>query len=115
MVTSYLLGKEMDFSAGSKGFCQLAAKYLVSNCTPGHALGTDAEWPLSLHRAGFDIEFIEVDGLDWEIPDQYQSHAADSIRQQRKANEYDDDPVHWAQRVDVALEIVRVGLATIEK
>ena len=114
MVTSYLLGKEMDFSAGSKGFYHLAAEYLISNCTPGHALGTDAAWPLALHRAGFEIEYIEVNGLDWEIPDQHQSQAADLKRQQRQAREYDDDPAHWAQRVEVALEIVQEGLTTIQ-
>lgn len=115
LVTSDLLGKEMDFSAGSKGFSRQAAEFLIFSCTPGRALGTDAEWPIMLFQAGYEIDYIEVDGLDWEIPDQYQPQAADSEEQSRLAKEYDSNPAHWARRVDVALEIVQAGLDTFKR
>jgi len=109
-VVSHFLGREMDVSAGSKGFSRKAAEFLLAHTRPGRALGTDAEWPLTLQRAGFQGEYLEVDGLDWEIPDQFQDQAAGAERQRRVAAEYDVDPRHWAQRVAVAREIVEAAL-----
>lgn len=115
MVTSYLLGQAVDVSAGSKGFSHQAAEYLIANCSPGHALGTDSEWPVILHQAGFTIKYIAVDGLDWEIPDQYLSEAATAEIQDRVAEEYDADPDNWASRVEIALEIVKSGIETTKR
>jgi hypothetical protein len=109
-VVSSLLGQKMDVSAGSKGFSRRAVEFLLAHTLPGHALGTDADWPLTLQRAGFQVEYIEVDGLDWEIPDHFQPQAAGSERQRQVAAEYDADPRHWAHRVAVAREIVEVAL-----
>jgi hypothetical protein len=110
LVTSHLLGQQMDVSAGCKGFSHQAAKFLIANCEPGNALGTDAEWPVLLHRAGFDIEYMKVEGLDWEIPDQYQCQASGEERQRRQAEIYDANPENWERRVKIALEIVQVAL-----
>ncbi len=110
LVVSYLLGNRVDVSAGSKGFSRSAAEYLVAHCQPGHAMGSDAEWPVTLQLAGFAVDYIEVDGLDWEIPDQGQSGAADRQRQRQISKEYDADPGNWKRRVDVAIEIVQSGL-----
>jgi hypothetical protein len=112
-VVSTFLGRTVDASAGSKGFSRRAAEFLAAHTRPGRALGTDAEWPLRLHRAGFTVEYIEVDGLDWEIPDQHQPQAASPDRQRQVAAEYDADPRHWAHRVAVAREIVEVALDTL--
>jgi hypothetical protein len=73
-------------------------------------LGTDAEWPVLLQRAGYRIEQLLVDGLDWEIPDQHQERASGAERQAQLAVDYDADPQNWARRVEVALEIVTSGL-----
>jgi len=116
LVTSNFLGRQMDVSAGCKCFKREAVEFLLANCEPGFALGTDAEWPIILHRAGFKIEYVSVDGLDWEIPDQYQKQASGEERQQQQANLYDANPVNWESRVKVAFEIVQVGLeASIRK
>jgi hypothetical protein len=109
-VVSGFLGRKMDVSAGSKSFSRRAVEYLLAHTQPGRALGTDAEWPLTLHKAGFQVEYVEVDGLDWEIPDHFQAEAAGSERQRLVAAEYDADPLHWAHRVAVAREIVEVAL-----
>ncbi len=109
-VVSGFLGRKMDVSAGSKGFSRRAVEYLLAHTQPGHALGTDAEWPLTLQRAGFQVEYIEVDGLDWEIPDHFQARAAGSDRQRQVAVDYDADPLHWAHRVAVTREIVEIAL-----
>lgn len=109
-VTSYLLGREMDVSAGSKGFSRSAAQFIVENTLPLRAIGTDAEWLVLLQRAGFHIQYMEVNGLDWESADRYKEQAADEQAQRQAAIEYDADPAHWARRVEIALEIVQSGL-----
>ena len=42
-VISYFLGQPLDVSAGSKGFSHQAVEFILANCEPGNALGTDAE------------------------------------------------------------------------
>lgn len=111
LVTSALVGMSVDASAGSKAFSRPAARCILANTQPGHALGTDAEWLVVLHKAGFKLDYIEVDGLDWEIADQHQGQAAGPDRQRQVAAAYDADPQHWARRVEVALEIVQAGFA----
>lgn len=110
LVISNLLGRQMDVSAGSKGFSRKAAQLILASCQPGRALGTDGEWPVILDRCGVAINYLQVEGLDWEIADNYQLSAADQNRQKQIAWEYDQDPDHWARRVEVALEIVQSGL-----
>jgi hypothetical protein len=109
-VVSHFLGQEMDVSAGSKGFSRRAAEYLASNTQPGKALGTDAEWPILLKRAGFRVDYLEVDGLDWESADRYQEQAANQDDQRLRAEEVDADPASWEWRARVADEIVQVAL-----
>lgn len=113
MVFSQVIGQEMDFGAGSKGFSRRAAEFLMVHIEPGRALGADTEWIVLLHRAGFPVAHVAVDGLDWEIPDQYQDAAADGERQREMAVQYDADAGHWRRRVAVAHEIIEAGLAAM--
>lgn len=107
---SRLLGQRLDLSAGSKGFSGRAADFIVANSQPRRAIGTDSEWIVLLHRGGFRIDSVLVDGLDWEIADQHQDSAADVDRQQEMAARYDADPQHWLRRVEIAHEIVEAGM-----
>ena len=115
LVTSFLLEQPLDVSAGSKGFSRGAAEYLAANCQPGRALGTDAEWLVVLKRAGFTIDSVTVEGLDWESADRYQDRAAGEGDQRQAAGDYDADPKNWQMRVQVALEIVQSGLEAQER
>lgn len=110
LVFSSLLGQPVDLGGGSRGFSRQAVQFLIDNSPAGHAIGTDAEWPVLLHRAGFSVDYLAVDGLDWEAPDHYRPQAASAAIQQRVADEYDKDASRWALRVGQALEIVRAGL-----
>ena len=114
-VFSHLLGQALDLSAGSKGFSRAAVATLMANTEPGRALGTDSEWIVILHRAGFAIDTVLVDGLDWETADRHQSIAAHSDMQQAAAVQYDADPMHWKMRVGVASEIVDAGLDAMRR
>ncbi len=115
MVVSHLLGQPLDASAGSKVFSRKACEYILANCEPGRALGTDAEWPLILHKAGFQINTVSVDGLDWETADRFRKAAADSLIQKKEAELFDSDPQNWSRRVAVAKEIVQVAIETATK
>jgi len=107
--------RPIDLSAGSRGFSRRAAEFLMTHSPPGRALGMDAEWPILLRRAGFTIDYVEVDGLDWESADRCAERAADADAQRRTAEAYDADVRHWARRVEVALEIVRAGVEAMQR
>lgn len=109
-VVSYFLKRDMDVSAGSKGFSRRAAEFIIANCSPGHALGTDSEWPIVLSRAGFRIDYQVADGLTWESADRYQERAASAQEQIDAAIDYDSNPENWAYRVSVADEIVQTAI-----
>jgi hypothetical protein len=100
----------MDVSAGSKGFSRPVAEFISRHAVLNQPFGTDAEWPVLAKRAGFKVEYLEVDGLDWESADRFQEQAAGSEYQIKAAEAYDADPRHWAYRVEVAREIVQAGL-----
>ncbi len=114
MVVSFFLGKNMDVSAGSKGFSRRAVKYLIDNAQRSKAMGADAEWVITLHQAGFEVDYLEVDGLDWESADRFQDRAASIEDQREAARLYDKNPANWAQRVEVAREIVEAALFAAE-
>lgn len=115
LVVSYLVGKALDVSAGSKGFSRQACARIIDQCDPGHALGTDAEWPLILSRSGYAVDYISVEGLDWESADRYRDKAADQRSQVEAAQAYDADPGNWSHRVAIAMEIVQVGLEAADR
>lgn len=114
-VVSQFLEHPMDVSAGSKAFSRTAAEFLVANTIPGHPFGVDAEWPILLQRAGFRVDYLEVDGLDWESADRYQERAASSDGQAQAAREYDRDAEHWQARVLIAQEIVEWAMVTAQR
>jgi hypothetical protein len=114
-VVSQFLGQPMDVSAGSKAFSRTAAEFLVAHTVPGHPFGVDAEWPILLQRAGFRVDYLEVDGLDWESADRYLERAASAHGQAQAAREYDRNPEHWQARVVIAQEIVEWAVVTAQR
>jgi hypothetical protein len=112
---SAFLGQRLDLSAGSKGFSRSAAEFILANSKPGYAIGTDSEWVILAYRGGFAIDSLEVDGLDWEIPDRHRDQAASTLVQEQVRIRYDADPGNWAHRVAIANEIAARGLAALER
>jgi hypothetical protein len=115
LVFSHLLGRPVDLGGGSRGFSRRAVRFLMTNSPPGRALGTDAEWPILLHRAGFAVDYLAVDGLEWESSARYEQQVGDLDTLRRAADAYDEDAQHWAFRVEVALEIMQAGLAAMQR
>jgi hypothetical protein len=111
-VVSYFLKMDLDVSAGSKSFSRQAAQYLVDHGAAHNSIGTDAEWPILLKRAGFSLEYFPVEGLDWETADHYREQVANEKQQKRAAEHYDDDPQHWQQRVEIAAQIIQTAMDT---
>jgi SAM-dependent methyltransferase len=114
-LVSHILEREMDVSAGSKSFSRAAAQYLVDHCQEDNAVGSDAEWPILLKKAGFKLGYIELDGLDWESADRFQLQAADEQVQHQAAKEYDMKPEHWLHRVKIAQEIIHTALEVAQE
>ncbi len=114
-IFSHLVGQRLDLCAGSKGLSRAAVEFLLANADPALALGTDSEWVVLLHRAGFSIRPLLVDGLDWETADRYLPQAADAETQQRAAEAYDADAKHWELRVRVQQETVQAGLTAFRQ
>ena len=114
-VCSWLLGWSLDFSGGSKAFSRKAVEFLLRNSPPGNVMGTDSEWVILLNRAGFRIEAMEVEGLDWETADRYLPQAADAETQKRIADQYDANPESWSFRVQVAQDIINAGYAALSR
>ena len=112
---SSLLGQELDLSSGSKGFSREVVELILANTTVGRSLGTDAEWVILPQRAGYVLDTLLVNGLEWETTDRYRDTAADVETQKRLADAYDADPKNWEMRVGVAQEIVEMGLLALEK
>ena len=82
-VFSRLLGQVLDLGGGSRGFSRAAVEYLMDQTSPGPWV--DAEWPMLLHQAGFGLDYLAVDGLDWESADRYRCQAADPATQRQIA------------------------------
>lgn len=114
-IFSHILGQPLDLSAGSKGFRRDVAQFIVQNSQGGKALGTDSEWVILARRGGYKISGFLVDGLDWESADRHAEFAADDEKQRLAAAEYDADPQNWQHRVQVADEIVAVGIETLKR
>lgn len=102
-VGSYLLGRPVDLGAGSRGFSRAAAEYLIQASSPStHALATDSQWPILLHRAGFSVGSYQSSGATYAIatPDMYDRlHHVDQ----------------WAKRVEIAHLIVQAGLDAMQR
>jgi hypothetical protein len=114
LVFSRLAGMGMDFGAGSKGFSRSAAAYaLEHNPPPATSFAVDAGWPLILQRAGFPLEYLPVEGLEWETPDQQQGRIASTRERQQAAEEADQAPAFWQARLEVAQNILYEGLEAL--
>lgn len=114
-IFSHLLGQAVDLGGGSRGFSHRAVAFLQRHSPPERAIGTDAAWPILLHRAGFAIRTTAVDGLTWEVPDHYKPIAVGRDEQQAFAMQYDKDASRWELRVQTAAEILEAGLDALNQ
>ncbi|MDQ2996060.1 MAG: hypothetical protein M3R61_03235 [Chloroflexota bacterium] len=114
-IFSHLLGQAVDLGGGSRGFSHRAVAFLQRHSPPERAIGTDAAWPILLHRAGFGLRTFMVNGLTWEVPDHYKRHAVGMDEQRTFADQYDQDASRWELRVQTASEILEAGLDALNQ
>lgn len=110
-VFAHVTGLAFDICVASRGLSRGAAARILADSRVESSLGVDGEWLYLLQRAGYPLDYVQVEGMDWETADQYRPAAADAETQRHAADEYDLSPQHWAQRVSVMQHIMRALLA----
>ena len=115
-VFSHVLGQEIDFGLGNRGYSRRAAAVIIEQSRPGH--WGDAEWPVLIQQAGLKVDYRAIDGADWLPSDR--SLAAvptaavpTAAARQQLAEAYDHRTKSWARRVQMAQEIIEQGLAVV--
>jgi hypothetical protein len=109
-ITSQFYGAEVDVCSGSRGLSRRAVAYLAEHGQE-HSVGTDAEWPLLLHRAGeFRCEQILTEGLEFESGDRFPEEIAQDggLAAWNAAN--DRDSARWIFRTRLAADIVAAAV-----
>lgn len=114
-VFSQYLGQSMDFGAGSRGFSRQAVQTILENFTNTESLQMDVGWTIFLKQMGLVIDYLAVEGLDWETPDQYRDTVAGEALRQQIIEKVDSIPQNWASRVQVAQKIMDSGLAILNR
>jgi hypothetical protein len=110
-VFAHVTGLAFDVCVAARGLSRSAAMRVLADSQVESSLGVDGEWLYLLQRAGYPLDYVQVEGMDWETADQYLPAAADTETQRRAAEAYDANPQHWAQRVFVMQHIIRALLA----
>lgn len=111
-VISLLTGREMDYTAASRGFSKEASKVILKHSKTDHA-GTDGEWPVIIHCCtDFPIDFIAVEGMEFEIgvrrPERVEK--AGGVEEYKKLR--DSDPMSWMHRISTAEQISATAIST---
>jgi hypothetical protein len=66
---------DWDFAAGSAALSRAAAAHILA-CSRAESNATDLEWPVLAAAAGFLVEFMAVEGLEFETADYYPEEVA---------------------------------------
>lgn len=69
--------REWDFAAGSAALSRAAAAHILA-CSRAESNATDLEWPVLAAAAGFRVDFLAVEGLEFETADYYPEEVAAS-------------------------------------
>ncbi len=95
-------GWAWDTGAGARGLSRRAAEAIVAGCRDDQ-ISNDVTWPLCLQqRGGFTLGYIEAEGLEFETPDRFPDEVAQAGSVAQWSEQLDDDPQHWATRLELA-------------
>lgn len=98
-----------DTGAGARGLSRRAAETIVTGCLDDQ-ISNDVTWPLCLQQlGGFTLGYIETEGLEFETPDRFPAEVAQAGGVAQWSEQLDDDPQHWAAR----LELARIEVAAM--
>lgn len=105
-VFAHVIGMPMDICVATRAFSRQAVERVLRESRTETSLGVDGEWPYIIWRAGMTLDYVQVDGMDFETADQGLDAAADAERQRAYGEQYDSEASNWAQRVFVADQII---------
>jgi hypothetical protein len=95
-------GWKWDTGAGARGLSRRAAAAIVAGC-PDDGISNDVTWPLFLRdQGGFRLGHLETEGLEFETPDRFPDEVARAGGVAQWSEQLDDDPQHWATRLELA-------------
>jgi hypothetical protein len=98
-----------DTGAGARGLSRRAAAAIGTRCLDDQ-ISNDVTWPLCLQQlGGFTLGYIETEGLEFETPDRFSAEVAQAGGVAQWSEQLDDDPQHWAAR----LELARIEVAAM--
>ncbi len=110
-VFAHITGCAYDVCVATRGFSHEAAKQVLAASRTETSLGVDGEWVYLCQQAGFRLDYVETEGMEWETPDQFRESAADSETQRVAAEAFDAQASNWPKRVQIARAIIAGLLA----
>lgn len=84
-------GRDWDVMFAVRSMAPAAAAAMVAHGTED-TIANDVEWPILAERLGFSVAYREADGLSYRVTRDF-----DFAHDNR-----DDDPIEWANRVELA-------------
>lgn len=104
-----LTDRAWDTGSGARGLSRRAAEAIVTGCLDDR-VSNDVTWPLCLEqRGGFALGYLETEGLEFETADRFAEEVARAGGVAQWSEQLDDDPQHWAVR----LELARIEVAAM--
>ncbi len=95
-------GWKWDTGAGARGLSRRAAGAITEGCLDD-GISNDVTWPLFLRdRGGFTLGHLETEGLEFETADRFPDEVARAGGVAQWSEQLDDDPQHWAARLELA-------------
>ncbi|MFH0850493.1 MAG: hypothetical protein V1924_06095 [Candidatus Bathyarchaeota archaeon] len=110
-VFSLILGRDMDITAASRGISREAAETIL-RYSRGRFFDSDSEWPIILHCEGFELGYMEVEGLEWETQLKRNEMTLPDGRQVDPKEYYEASPESWVYRLMLAHGIARAAYRT---
>ncbi|MEM7365316.1 MAG: hypothetical protein AAF525_14945 [Pseudomonadota bacterium] len=91
-IYTLVTGDDWDLLMAARGMSRQAAQVVVHRSTIDH-IGNDLDWPLLCRANGYQLHYVEADGLTYETEKNYGEGRVDQL---------DLDAEAWATRVDIA-------------
>jgi len=110
-VFSLIVGREMDITAASRGVGREAAETIL-RYSRGRFFDSDSEWPIILHHNGIKLDYIEVEGLEWETHLKRSTMTLPDGTQVDSKQYYEMSPESWVYRLQLAHGIAKAAYTT---
>jgi len=110
-VFSLILGRDMNITAASRGISRETAETILRH-SRGRFFDSDSEWPTILHHNGYQLGYMEVEGLEWETHLKRTQMTLPDGRKVDPKEYYEASPESWVYRLMLAHGIARAAYRT---